>query len=132
MPKGYVPIVAIDFDGTITDSNCYPKCSPPREGAIEAIKELHNMGCHLTLWTCRAGEPLHVAVQYLKAHGVLHCFKNFNTNAEQLFETFDNDCRKIFANYYVDDLNIGGFIGWDKVLEIIKKDAYFAGDENVG
>ena len=77
------------------------------------------MGCHLILWTSREGEKLELAKAYLDSYNILDCFVAFNEPAPHL--NFSQG-RKIFANYYVDDLNIGGFKGFKDLLETVKRD----------
>ena len=48
-------IIAIDFDGTITDDTPYPVCGNLRKEAVEYIQKLHKLGYTLVLWTARKG-----------------------------------------------------------------------------
>ena len=126
MALGYRPICAIDYDGTIRngkrlrdeDNTIDPEC-------IEAILELWAIGCHLILWTCREGELLEQAKENLKNNGIFYCFEEFNDNIGDLKELWETNPRKIYADYYIDELNIGGLLDWEKVVEIIKQDEYF-------
>lgn len=115
----YQKIIAADFDGTIKSKNDVNEIeSPPVDHAIEAIKNLHkNYNCRFILNTCREGEYLEQAKIYLKQHGILDCFELFNENIPELpFQS-----RKIFANYYIDDLNAGGLYSWD----LLEKEVIF-------
>ena len=105
----HAPIIAVDFDGTITKANNYPECGEFMPGAIAALKALKAVGCTLILWTCREGEPLAAAVEHCRKAGVE--FDAVNEQAPQVRELFGG-ARKVFANFYVDDLNVGGFAGW--------------------
>lgn len=111
-------IIAVDFDGTIktaSDMNEYGKLNPNCKEVLEFLKTI---GCKLILWTCRNGEQLEAAKAYLKQNGLLELFDKINENVEGMFETSN----KIFANYYVDDRNIGGFPGWLGVKKIVLLD----------
>ena len=110
--KGLPVIVSVDFDGTITQENDYPTCGALMPKAKEAITALHDKhGCIIILNTCRAGEPLADALEYCKRHGIP--IDHVNEQSPQLLEIF-KDTRKVYADYYIDDLNLGGFPGWEE------------------
>ena len=106
-------IIAIDFDGTIVNSD-YPKILSPKIGAKEVIRKLHENGHYIILWTCRYGNDLTSAINWMLRNKVPfdcvndHCPKN-------LEEFGGNSGMKIYADFYVDDKIIGGFPGWDFV-----------------
>lgn len=111
-------IIAIDFDGTIVE-DAYPKIGKPRLFAFETLKKLQNEGYRLTLWTYRSGEPLEEAVAFCQKNGIEFYAVNNSFQGEE----FDNESqsRKINADYFVDDRNVGGFPGWGEVYECITK-----------
>lgn len=109
-------IVAIDFDGTIVH-NKFPKIGEPIEGAIDGIRALKKQGCYLIIWTCRCGDDLINAINWLVENNVP--FDRINSNHPANVNKYNSDSRKINADVYVDDHNIGGFIGWKKVVDII-------------
>lgn len=70
---------------------------------IEFIKD-HREKYTWILWTCRHGEQLKFAVDYLKnEHGIVFDFVNENIPSQ--IEMY-GDCRKIWADYYIDDKNL--------------------------
>jgi len=105
-------IIAIDFDGTIKSGHFRDMDAEPVKGAIEGIRELVEMGCKLILWTCRSGEHVTSAIEYLKRYDV---FKYFSKVNEEYMDYsvigFDTDSPKIFADRYFDDL-ASGWAGW--------------------
>lgn len=113
------PILAIDFDGTIVQDD-FPRVGLPMPGAIEAIKELHKMGFRLVLWTCRVGSHLDDACRFLSKHNLTELFEPCNQNCSDLVERFDSDSRKIYADIYIDDKNLGGFLGWKSTLALCR------------
>lgn len=115
------PIIAVDFDGTITKDNDFPNCGELMPGAKDVLQTLHFAGCYIILWSCRVGEDLERAVEYCKKNYIPIDFVNRNIDAIEGKFAYP----KIFANYYIDDLNVGGFPGWDKVKEIILEHPYF-------
>lgn len=97
------PIVyALDFDGTLCE-NAWPAIGAPRTEVIEHFKAKRKQGDKLILWTCREGEKLAEAVEWCKSHGLE--FDAVNANLPDWIEAFGNDCRKIGADFYVDDKN---------------------------
>lgn len=107
------PILAVDFDGTIVESR-YPKIGKPIIFAFETLKKLQNEGFTLILWTYRSGEYLYEAVEFCKDHGI----EFYAVNKSYPEEEFDDSIsRKIAADFFIDDRNIGGFIGWGNVYK---------------
>jgi hypothetical protein len=108
-------IIAVDFDGTIVD-DAYPKIGKPKLFALETLKKLQEEGHRLILWTYRSGERLDEAVNYCKDQGISFYAVNKSFPEEQ----FNNEnSRKIHADLFIDDRNIGGFLGWGKIYQII-------------
>jgi hydroxymethylpyrimidine pyrophosphatase-like HAD family hydrolase len=108
-------IVAIDFDGTIVE-DAYPRIGQPMIFAFETMKKLQNEGHRLILWTYRNGKKLREAVEFCKENGIEFYAVNKNYPEEE----FDGKIsRKIHADVFIDDRNIGGFIGWTEIYKII-------------
>lgn len=97
-------IYAVDFDGTLCRGSRYPTIGAPNYYLIEFLKERRNQGDIVILWTCREGNLLEDAVSWCEKYGLE--FDYINANTERIKKTFGNDCRKIFANYYIDDRNM--------------------------
>lgn len=112
-------ILAIDFDGTIVEHR-YPKIGKPLIFAFETLKELQKQGHQLILWTYRSGIELDEAIEFCKSHGIDFYSVNSNFPGEKFDE--NNISRKIYADIYIDDRNIGGFPGWSKIWEIINSE----------
>ena len=66
------------------------------------------------LWTYRHGKRLQNAVDFCKENGIEFYAVN-NSYPEEHFD--DKASRKINADLFVDDRNIGGFIGWTEVYK---------------
>ena len=123
-------IIAIDFDGTIVE-DAYPKIGKPMIFAFETMKKLQSEGHRLILWTYRTEKKLQDAVDFWKQQGL----EFYAINKSYPEEEFDGKIsRKINATFFVDDRNIGGFIGWTAVHkqllnyepEIKKKRGFFS------
>lgn len=119
-------IIAVDFDGTITE-DAYPKVGRAKIFAFETLRKLQQDGHRLILWTYRHGQTLDEAVEFCRKNGVE--FYAVNNSFEG--ETFDpvKASRKLNADYFIDDRNLGGFPGWGEVYRIITEKIEFTLDD---
>ena len=108
--------IAIDFDGTIVEHK-YPEIGKEILFAFETIKALQKQKHQLILWTYRSGKELDDAVAYCRQNGV----EFYAVNASYPEEEFDEDfaSRKIDADIFIDDRNIGGMIPWGEIYQMI-------------
>ena len=95
-------IIAVDFDGTLCE-NKWPEIGMPNEELIEYLKRRQANGEKLILWTNRVGDRLTEAVAWCKDRGLI--FDAVNDNLPEIVEEFGSNCRKVFANEYIDDRN---------------------------
>ena len=93
-------LYAVDFDGTLC-ANAWPDIGEPNIAFIRHFRELREQGHKLILWTCREGEALQRAIDWCADYGL--GFDAHNENLPELTELYGNDCRKIGADFYVDD-----------------------------
>ena len=93
-------IYAVDFDGTLAETN-FPEIIAPIESTFELCRQIKERGDVLILWTCRAGKDLEDAVLFCREHGLE--FDYINENVPEHIKEFNNDCRKIYADMYIDD-----------------------------
>ena len=107
--------IAVDFDGTIVEHE-YPGIGKEKLFAFQTLKELEKMGARLILWTFRTGKELDEAVEFCRKNGIEFYAVNKNYPEEIFDETVS---RKINADIYIDDKNIGGFPGWSEVWQIL-------------
>ena len=108
-------IIAVDFDGTIVE-DAYPNIGKPRLFAFETLKRLQNDGHRLILWTYRHGKRLKEAVDFCKDNGI----DFYAVNKSFPEETFKGDVsRKINADLFIDDRNIGGILGWGEIYQML-------------
>lgn len=109
--------IAVDFDGTIVEHE-YPKIGKPIPFAIDVLKKLQYEEHHmLILWTVRAGTLLDEAVEYCKNKGLEFYAVNKNFPEETLEPGIS---RKIVADIYIDDRNLGGIPDWGLIYRMIK------------
>lgn len=114
LPNNHL-IIAVDFDGTIVE-DAFPKIGKPMLFAFETMKKLQKKGHRLILWTYRSGKHLNDAVEFCKENGIEFYAVNKSFPEEEYSEKYS---RKIHADLFVDDRNVGGFVGWSKVHEQI-------------
>jgi hypothetical protein len=108
-------IIAIDFDGTIVE-HAYPKIGKEMLFAFATIKALEEKGHRLLLWTYREGHLLDEAVQYCNENGV----EFYSVNESYPGERFETDySRKLNADIFIDDRNVGGFPGWAAIWQML-------------
>lgn len=106
-------IIAIDFDGTIVE-DAYPKIGEPKIFAFETLKRLQKDGHRLILWTYRCNTKLEEAVEFCRAHGIE--FYAVNSNFPE--EEFNGEVsRKIYADLFIDDRNMGPTYGWGEIYQ---------------
>lgn len=111
--------IAVDFDGTIVE-HAYPEIGEEMLFAFATLRALRERGHRLILWTIREGELLEEAVAYCRENGVEFYAVNSSYPEEDL-ETADG--RKIMADIFIDDRNLGGFPGWPKVWQMLHPDS---------
>ena len=93
----YKPIVAVDFDGTLSLDSQYPNIGRFNTHLYEALMKLRGIGWSIVLWTCREGKELKEAVEWCKMNGLE--FDAINENPSHVpFKS-----RKVVANIYIDD-----------------------------
>lgn len=112
-------IIAVDFDGTIVEDG-YPGIGAPRLFAFETLKRLQNDGHRLILWTYRHGKKLDEAVVFCQENGIEFYAVN-RSFPEEL--NADDVSRKIHADLFIDDRNIGGILGWGEVYQMLTKES---------
>jgi len=109
-------IIAIDFDGTICQ-NEFPKVGELIPDAARVIKQLKLDGHTIIINTCRCGDQVLDAVNFLQRHKIP--FDVFNDNDPINVEKYGSNSRKVYAHCYIDDRNIGGLPPWSEMYENI-------------
>lgn len=95
-------IYAVDFDGTLC-TNEFPEIGAPRHTIIDFIKTRRADGDKIILWTCRSGQNLANAIEWCGEHGLE--FDAINDNLEENIACYNNNSRKVNADFYIDDRN---------------------------
>ena len=108
--------IAVDFDGTIVEQK-YPAIGKQIPFAMDTLRALIADGHHVILWTVREGQQLEEAVQFCKERGV----EFYAVNSEYPNNSWDGSgfSRKIRADVYIDDSNLGGIPDWSEIYQMI-------------
>ncbi len=107
--------IAVDFDGTIVE-HAYPAIGKEKLFAFRTLRELEKLGARLILWTFRSGKELDEAVDFCRKNGIEFYAVNKNYPEEIYDESIS---RKIDADIYIDDKNVGGFPGWSEIWQML-------------
>jgi hydroxymethylpyrimidine pyrophosphatase-like HAD family hydrolase len=107
--------IAVDFDGTIVEHE-YPDIGKEKLFAFQTLKEFNKLGARLILWTFRTGKELEDAVEFCKKNGIEFYAVNKNY-PEEIYD--ESVSRKIDADIFIDDKNVGGFPGWSTIWQIL-------------
>ena len=108
-------VIAVDFDGTIVEHE-YPKIGKAIPFAIETLLQLQKDGHILLMWTVRDGDMLQEAVSYCEKKGL----KFYAANKNHPDEDVSNSSRKLNADLFIDDRNLGGLPDWGVIYHAIK------------
>lgn len=108
-------IIAVDFDGTIVE-HCYPRIGREIPFAFATLRKLQSEGHRLILWSVREGKLLDEAVDFCRRHGVEFYAVNANFPEEKIAEYPSAPCRKLRADLYIDDCNVGKLPDWGTII----------------
>lgn len=111
-------IIAIDFDGTIVEHR-YPQIGKEIPFATATLKMLIKERHRLILWTVREGVLLKEAVEWCRERGVEFYAVNRDYPEEETAHT--GFSRKIKADIFIDDRNLGGLPDWGSIYRMIKE-----------
>ena len=111
--------IAIDFDETIAFSK-FPDIQGMRPFADKVIHEWRSRGHYIIVGTCRCGGDLVAAVNFMLENGIE--FDRINDNRPSDVAKYGgSNSRKVNADIYIDDHNLGGFPGWIEAKKIVDK-----------
>ena len=110
-------VIAVDFDGTIVEHR-YPSIGKELPFAIETLRKLAEEGHRLILWTVREGQYLDEAVEFCRSRG-LEFYAINRDYPEEVQEHNHHFTRKLKADLWIDDRNLGGLPDWGTIYEMI-------------
>lgn len=111
-------VIAVDFDGTIVEHR-YPEIGKEVPFAIQTLKMLIKEQHRLILWTVREGELLDEAVEWCRQRGVEFWAINKDYPEEEK-ENNNNYSRKLKADLFIDDRNVGGLPEWGLIYQMVQ------------
>ena len=116
--------IAVDFDGAIVEDR-YPEIGPEVAFATDTIKMLIKDRHKVILWTIREGKLLEEAVEWCRKRGIE--FYAVNKDYPEERQEYNNHfSRKIKAEVWIDDRNVGGLPDWGMIYSMIKEHKSFA------
>lgn len=98
-------IIAFDFDGTLFVED-WPRVGKPITEMHWLIKQLHQKGFIIVINTARASNTHDDAKRALNEHNIEYDL--FNENPKYRTDVYGDNPRKIAADVFIDDRNIGG------------------------
>lgn len=116
-------VIAVDFDGTIVEHR-YPEIGEEIPFATQTLKMLIQDKHELILWSVREGKLLDDAVQWCKDRGV----EFYAVNKDFPEEDVDKNrhfSRKLKADIFIDDRNLGGLPDWGVIYRMISENKSF-------
>ena len=108
--------IAVDFYGTIVEHR-YPKIGEEIPFATETLKILAQERHKLILWTVREGELLEEAIEWCRQRGVF--FYSVNKDYPEEEKSHNGFSRKLKADLFIDDRNLGGLPDWGTIYQMI-------------
>ena len=110
--------IAVDFDGTIVEHR-YPEIGKELPFATQTLRMLIEDRHKLILWSVREGKLLEDAVEWCRQRGVEFYAVNKDFPEEDLSKN-QSFSRKLKADVWIDDRNIGGLPDWGTIYQMIK------------
>lgn len=110
-------IIALDFDGTIVEHK-YPEIGREIPFATETIRMLIKEHHKVILWSVREGKLLDDAVNWCRERGI----EFYAVNRDYPEESMSNNnhfSRKLKADLFIDDRNIGGLPDWGMIYRMV-------------
>ena len=102
-------IIAVDFDGVLVQS-AFPKIGEPDHEMVDLVRLLiQKSDVEVVLWTSRVDQPLEDAIVWCEQMGLTFDAINDNapSNKRKYGKIYPNGTRKVYADYYLDDHNMG-------------------------
>jgi len=112
-------IVAVDFDGTILQSE-YPNVGEPIPYAVQSLNKMIDVGIRIVIWTCRS--DILPVIDFLDAHNIeVDAINSNNALTQKEWEKFNwKNSRKIGADVYIEDrgfINPIDVFGWTLIAK---------------
>ncbi|MEJ8763738.1 hypothetical protein WKU26_10100 [Phocaeicola sp. HCN-40430] len=109
--------IAIDFDGTLVEHK-YPEIGKEIPFAFETLHRLQQDRHRLILWTVREGRLLDEALAFCRERGIEFYAVNRDYPEEEKGSN-RHYSRKLKADLFIDDRNLGGLPDWGIIYEMV-------------
>ena len=109
--------IAIDFDGTLVEHR-YPEIGKEIPFAFETLRRLQQDRHRLILWTVREGRLLDEALAFCRERGIEFYAVNRDYPEEEKGAN-RHYSRKLKADLFIDDRNLGGLPDWGTIYEMV-------------
>jgi hypothetical protein len=109
-------IIAVDFDGTLHNGE-WPSIGEPMPWAKDTMYRLKEDGHYLIIWTCREREEQTAMVNWLIEREIP--FDRVNDHHPDNIAKYGGDARKVSADIYIDDRQVGGLPDWNEIYRLI-------------
>ena len=109
--------IAIDFDGTLVEHR-YPEIGKEIPFAFETLRRLQQDRHRLILWTVREGRLLDEALAFCRERGIEFYAVNRDYPEEEKGAN-RHYSRKLKADLFIDDRNLGGLPDWGIIYEMV-------------
>lgn len=93
-------VISVDFDGVLCRP-AWPCIGEENDLALSWVRQAVQEGARIILNTCRTGRMLSDAIEWCRARGIE--FDAVNENLPERIRQYNGDCRKISADFYIDD-----------------------------
>jgi hypothetical protein len=111
-------IIAVDFDGTL-HTGAWPAIGAAAPYAAEVMRKLHEDGHYLIIWTCREGIQQTEMTNWLLERGIP--FDRINEHKGDVWQEYGYKARKVYADLYIDDKQVGGLPTWHEIYEYVQE-----------
>jgi hypothetical protein len=96
----------MDFDGTITKTDCYPDMAPPKEGVRDFLIKCKKKGIIVFIWAARCNN--HVGTEDYPVHGTqamygISRYMNYYDLPYTDIAIFNKPIGAHFGKYLIDD-----------------------------
>jgi hypothetical protein len=110
--------LSIDFDGTICEQS-FPEIGALKKDADVYMRKLQEEGHRIIINTCRSGKYEGMAQDFLDQNNIP--YRYINSNLPVLIAQYQQDCRKISADIYIDDRCLMGLPEtWEEIYNLIQ------------
>lgn len=121
------PLIAVDFDGTLCNSN-YPDCGSPFAGGKQALEKFRKLGYLILIYSCRSCHWHYDLYPNVKREtpvaerDTVVNMRKWLIEHDYPFDEIDDGSKgKPFADFYIDDRGITFANNWSSIEQRIEE-----------